>query len=244
MKQRLHKIIANATSFSLRAAEREISLGHVCVNGKKVTEQGMSVDAMRDEITIEGKILRIRSSKTYLKYYKPKKRIVSKSDDRGRKTIWNDLDRYKHKLNSAGRLDYDSEGLLIITNDGELINLLTHPRYHLEKVYMVKIKGSPKDEELMKLQEGTCYEGVTYQPCKMKRKEKVGSHVWFEVTIFEGKNRQIRNMFNSIDYDVVKLKRIAIGPIKLGTLKPGECMKFTFRELSALRTALKIADSG
>lgn len=219
MKRRLHKILARSTELSLRSAEKAISRGEVTVNGQVVTMLGSLADPEADIIKWKGKRIGLPQEKIYLIYNKPKNVLVTKRDPLGRPTIWTDLKKFKDKVNAAGRLDYDSEGLLILTSDGELINRLTHPRHEIRKVYYVKVKGFPSNDELNGLRGGLKYEGVQYRPAEIKFKSKTEDNTWIETRIFEGKNRQVRKMFSAIGHPVLKLKRIAIGPLGLRGLK-------------------------
>ena len=219
MKQRLHKILAASTKLSRRAAEKAISAGEVKVGGHIVTTMGTMADPFQETITWKGKKVRPPQEKIYIIYHKPKRKLVTKSDPEGRPTIWR---QYKDKVNSVGRLDFDSEGLLLLTNDGELLNRLTHPRHEIIKIYQVKIQGEPTEERLEKLRKGVRYRGITYAPAKVRIISKTDAGVWLEFRITEGKNRQLRNMVDAIGHRTQKLKRLAVGPIKLGALKPGE----------------------
>jgi len=234
MKERLHKILAQQTSLSRRSAEEAIKKGEVTLNGKVVNEMGVLADPMKDHIKWKGKRIQVSSQKLYVIYHKPKGKLVTKKDEHGRDTIWSDLKKFKDNLNAVGRLDYDSEGLLILTNDGDLINKLTHPKFHIPKSYNVKVRGVVHRDSVAKIREGITYKGVAYQPAKIRLKSITEKHQWLDITIEEGKNRQIRNMCEAIGHPVLKLKRIAVGPIRLGKLEPGKWKFMTRLEVRNL----------
>lgn len=241
MKQRLHKILAKASELSLRSAEKAIELGQVTVNGRVVTKLGSFADPGVDIIKWKGvSIGNVLEGKIYLAYHKPKSKLVTKSDPQGRSTIWSDLEMFKKSANAVGRLDYDSEGLLIVTNNGELMNRLTHPKYKVKKVYLVKVKGIPAIDEINQLRNGVSYGGEEYQGAEVRLKSRTKLNAWYEVKVSEGKNRQIRNMFLAIGFPVQKLKRIAVGPVRLGELKAGKFRALTGAELKALFNALEL----
>jgi len=234
MKQRLHKILAASTKLSRRAAEKAIEAGEVKVGGHLVKKLGTLADPFQETITWKGKKVRPPQEMIYIAYHKPKRRLVTKSDPEGRPTIWGDLRQYKDKINTVGRLDYDSEGLLLLTNDGELINRLTHPSHEVVKIYQVKIQGEPSRESIEQLRNGIRYHGINYAPAEVKIVSRADSNTWVEFRISEGKNRQLRNMVDAIGHRAQKLKRLSIGPIKLGALRPGEWRVLRRSEREAL----------
>lgn len=236
MKQRLHKILAQSTELSRRAAEKAIVAGEVSVNGSVVTELGVLADPFIDKIRWKGAFVRPADKNIYIVYNKPKRKLVTKKDALGRPTIWDDLRKFKDKVNAVGRLDFDSEGLLILTNDGEFINQLTHPSHEIKKIYNVKVRGVPPEEALDKLRRGLKYQGNEYQPAEITIRSETEENSWFNVVIMEGKNRQIRKMFDAIRHPVLKIKRIAIGPIFLGRLESGRWRFLQPRELKQLST--------
>lgn len=236
MRQRLHKILARSTTLSLRRAESAIAAGEVTINGKVVTKLGTIADPARDSIKWNGKRVELSEKKFYLIYNKPKSCLVTKSDPEGRKTVWDDLAKYKDQVNAVGRLDYDSEGLLILTNDGELINRLTHPKHEIKKVYYVKVRGFPTIIDLNKLKFGLKFRGVRYRPAEAKIKSKTEKHTWVEMIISEGKNRQVRMMFDAIGFPVLKLRRIAIGNLGIRRLKSSEYRHLSAKEVRELKS--------
>lgn len=232
---RLQRMIALTSELSRRSAEEAILKGEVSVNGAIVTELGTSVDITKDRVELLGRELKIRNEFTYLAYFKPKLVVVTKKDPEGRRTIWEDLGDLKNQLNSVGRLDYDSEGLLILTDDGDLINRLTHPKHEIWKSYVVRVKGVPTDEDLARLRNGVKLSDGPTLPAKVKVKSQNDSTMLIELEIREGRNRQIRRMCDEIGYPVISLRRICVGPVKLGTLEPGRWKKLKPDEIAALK---------
>jgi len=196
--------------------------GKVKIDGQVCTNLGTKVDPLKNQIRVDGKLIRYSSKHIYIIYNKPRFELVTKKDERGRRTIWESLSGFKHKLNAAGRLDFDSEGLLILTNDGGLIHRLTHPSFEVEKEYIVKVEGVPREDKLNRLRRGVSIGGVVYSPASITIKKRFTKSTWLLVSLKEGKNREIRKMFEYIGCPVLRLKRIRIGPVKLGNLPPGK----------------------
>jgi len=231
-------MIALASDLSRRAAEDAISRGEVKVNGEVVTTLGSTVDPRRAIVTLSGKPLTLKLKRNYLAYFKPRDVLVTKSDPQGRPTIWDGLAQWKDKLNSVGRLDFESDGLLLLTDDGDFLNLLTHPKHEVWKVYRVRVKGEPSREQLQRLRDGVEIEDGKTLPARVKRVDKGGTNALIEISIREGRNRQVRRMCEAIGHPVIKLRRVAIGPIRLGGLKEGK-----WRHLRANEVAQLIAES-
>jgi len=236
---RLQKLIALATTLSRRAAEDAIKRGEVTVNGAVVTKMGTVIDSAVDKICLKERPLRIPRDKVYLAFYKPRKVLVTRRDPHGRATIWNFLDQWKTKLNAIGRLDYDSEGLLILTNDGSMINALTHPSHEIIKTYFVKVHGVPSTKALSQLKEGVNLSDGKTLPAQLKVVKTTGKNTWLEISIREGRNRQIRRMCEAVGHPVLKLKRIAIGPINLRAMKPGQSKILSQKEIHNLHLFAK-----
>lgn len=236
---RLQKVIADSSELSRRAAEEAISLGEVTVNGRIVKELGTKVDPHKDTIYLRDKLLHVGGGKKiYLVYNKPKNCIVSKKDPEGRPTIWDRMHRrYKEELNSAGRLDYGSEGLIILTNDGELINRLTHPSHEIWKTYEVKVRGIPSPAKLAAMERGMRAEGVQYLPAQAEIIRVEDKYAWLRIKIREGKNRQVRRMCESLGHLVQRLKRTAIGNVTLEGLAPNHSRPLTKEEIKHLHSA-------
>lgn len=226
MKERLQKKIAAAGITSRRKAEELIVNGHVKVNGIVISQLGTLVDD-HDDIQVHGKTIKTQKMLTIM-LNKPAGVLSSVSDDRQRKTVI-DLISHKVRLFPVGRLDYRSTGLLLLTNDGDLAHSLTHPKYHLPKVYHVKIRGSLQASQIALIENGLRTKEEKYQPATIKNVkidlEKKQTH--FDITLYEGKNREIRKMMEHFHHEVLKLNRFQIGPLQLGKLGSGQ-----YRELS------------
>lgn len=225
METRLNKLIAEAGLASRRGADRMIEEGQVTVNGKKVFELGVKVDPNKDTILINGKPLRRAAQKIYLLFNKPKGVITSMEDPVGRPTVADYMDKVPFRVFPVGRLDWDSEGLLLLTNDGDLANKIMHPKEEITKTYLVKLNGQPKPEQIQKLLRGVSIVGGKVSAKhieKIKRQEGSEQYDWYKIVITEGKNRQIRQMFEKIGFDVMKLQRVAIGCLRLGNVDRGD----------------------
>lgn len=233
---RINKYIAECGVASRRNADTLIKEGRVKLNGKTVTELGKDVDELNDTITVDGNKISLPSNFTYILFNKPKGCVCSSNDERGRKTIFDFVNTPQKRLFSVGRLDYDSEGMLILTNDGELSYRLTHPSNEIPKTYTVKIEGEIQEDQLAKLRGRVELPGggVSHH-AKIKVTEKSKEFTKMQVTIYEGKNRQIRRMFESVDKNVVFLKRTAIGDFKLGGLSRGGWRHLTPEEVFYLQ---------
>jgi pseudouridine synthase len=245
-KIRLQKIIANAGLASRREAERLIQDGQVTVNGKVILELGTKVDPEQCHIKVRGQLIRLRTKRVYLALHKPAGIVTTLKDPQGRPTVISLIHGIRERVAPVGRLDYNTEGLLLLTNDGELIHAVTHPRHHIPKVYRVKVKGKPTGEQLKKLRQGIkLHDGVT-SPADIKKIKYFPANTYLEVTIYEGKKRQIRRMFERIGHPVIKLKRIQVGPILLGDLRVGKFRKLDGWEVARLKalTARTSPDKG
>lgn len=233
--ERLQKVIARAGIASRRKAEQLILEGKVTVNGKVVTELGTKVTD-DDRVEVNGLPVE-KEEPVYLLFYKPRGVISSVKDDKGRKVVTDFFPEYPQRIFPVGRLDYDTSGLLIMTNDGEFANLLMHPRYEIDKVYVAKVKGIPERRELKKLEQGVMLEDGMTKPAKIKmlslnKKQKTSI---IELTIHEGRNRQVRRMFDKIGYPVLKLKRERYAFLDLRGLQPGGFRELTPHEVKKLR---------
>ncbi len=230
MLERLNKLIAQAGIASRRGADELIINGEVSVNGQIITEPGTKADAETDHIKVHGKLINSKIAareKAYILLNKPKGYLSSAADPEGRKLV-TDLVKGFGKLHPVGRLDYNTEGLIILTNDGDFTNLVASSKT-IPKVYDVKVKGLPNDNAINKLRKGVRLEdGFKTAPAQIKELKATDKNGWYEVTLYEGHNQQIRKMFDSIGHSVVKLKRIAIGSINYDRLPVG-----AYRELDA-----------
>ncbi|HWP43099.1 MAG TPA: pseudouridine synthase [Blastocatellia bacterium] len=239
MQERLQKIIAAAGIASRRAAEEMIARGEVTVNGRRVTEPGTKADPERDHIKVRGKLINPQLAgreKRYFLVNKPRGYLSSVSDPHNRPLVTDLVPPSVRKgLYPAGRLDFNSEGLIILTNDGELTRLLTQGGV-VEKVYHVKVKGTPSEQQIERLRRGVRIDGARTAPAEIRliERTKEGGNAWYEVTLREGRNQQIRRMFDSINHSVIKLRRVRIGhltergvePGHYRELRPGEFAKF------------------
>jgi 23S rRNA pseudouridine2605 synthase len=273
--ERLQKIIAAAGIASRRKAEEMITSGLVEVNGRTITELGTKADPENDHIRVNGKLLRGAEQHTYLLMNKPKGYVTTVSDPQGRPTVMNLLRGIHARVYPVGRLDYGSEGLLLLTNDGELAHALMKAASHVEKVYLVKIAGMPSEAGLQKLRRGLMIpesrvglasseaqtnaasggptkpgarrarlserQRVRTAPAKI-RMIKESENPWYEVTLIEGKNRQLRKMFEEIGHHVEKIKRVRYGPLTLD-VPPGEFRRLNLDEVRKLKTSVRSSKS-
>jgi len=236
--ERLQKIIAAAGIASRRKAEQLITGGMVSVNGQTITELGSKADPEHDHIRVNGKLLRGAERHIYLLMNKPKGYVTTVRDPEGRPTVMDLLRGINARVYPVGRLDYASEGLLLLTNDGDLAHRLMKAASHVPKTYMVKVAGSPSAENLDRLRGGISIPSergkrVRTAPVKI-RIIRESANPWYEVTIIEGRNRQIRRMFEEIGHHVEKIKRVRYGPLQLD-VHPGEFRKLAPDEVSRLR---------
>jgi len=225
------------------------------VNGKPVTTLGAKATPGVDRIAYQGQLLMMPTRRILIAFHKPRNTMVTANDPQGRETIWEYLKKWKGRINPIGRLDFQTEGLLLLTNDGELQNKLTHPRYHVKKTYQVKVEGIATESQLEKLRRGMMVEGeqmggievtplkspiASAEPVKKVRRKGTNAkplgtqHSWLTVALTEGKYRQIRRMFGAVDLPVIKLKRVRMGPIGLKGLERGDWRELTKDEIMAL----------
>ena len=230
---RLNKFLASAGIASRRKCDEIILSGVVAVNGKVVNELGTTINEKKDKITIEGRVVTLPSSFVYIKLNKPKGYACTTNDEKGRKTIY-DLVDCKERLFSIGRLDYDTEGLIILTNDGDFANRVAHPRYSMEKEYRVTVEGEIKESELAVMRKGVVVDGERMPSAKVEWLSYENGFTKLSVAIDEGQNRQVRRMFEAIGKSIKLLKRVRIGGVKLGGLSRGEYKDLTEKELNLL----------
>ncbi|MEP6887613.1 MAG: pseudouridine synthase [Nitrospirales bacterium] len=235
MEVRLQKVIAASGLASRRKAEEWIAQGRVTINGKIVRELGTRIDPERDHVKVDGRHLKAVEPYAYLLLNKPKGIVSTLNDPEGRPTIDHLLHGVTLRMFPVGRLDFDTEGLMLLTNHGELAQALLHPRYHVAKVYLAKVKGVLNDEEIDQLARGVKLEDGMTAPAIVKKVRKAEENSWLEVTIYEGRKHQIKRMFEVVGHPVLKLKRIKFGPLALGDLLPGEFRYLTDREANTLR---------
>lgn len=230
---RLNKFLAECGLASRRKADDLISGGHVQINGKTVTELGTQVDAAHDRVTVDGKPVKPPTQKLYVIFNKPENVLTTMEDPEGRPTVADYMEQLPVRVFPVGRLDWDTEGLLLLTNDGEFAQKVMHPREEIPKTYLAKLDGIPNEKQLEKLRQGVTIPGGRVkawhvESAKVGDSEKYG---WVKIVIGEGKNRQVRFMFQKIGFDVKKLRRVAIGQLTLGTLQRGE---YAFLDQGAL----------
>jgi 23S rRNA pseudouridine2605 synthase len=238
MQVRLQKLISQAGVTSRRKAEELIQHGHVRVNGKIITELGSKADPTKDEILVDGRRIEPQQQLIAVLLNKPDNTITSVRDPEGRPTVMKYVDDIPVRLYPVGRLDYHTEGLLILTNHGMLAQSIEHPTHAIEKVYVAKVKGVPETAAIEKLRKGIVIEGRRTLPAKIQLLE-TRLNSWIEITIREGRQNQIRKMFEAIQHPVLKLKRVAIGRLRDDSLKPGE---YRFLNAQEIRAFLKLAE--
>lgn len=220
---RLNKLIADAGIASRRAADRIIEEGRVTINGKKVYELGVKVDPKVDHILVDKKPLRNKAENIYILFNKPRGVLTTMEDPLNRLTIKEFIKDLPYRVFPVGRLDWDSEGLLILTNDGDYANKIMHPKSDITKTYLVKVDGQPAPEKIAKLLKGVTIVGGKVAARSVEKVQRGrDQYAWLKIVITEGKNRQIRQMFEKIGFDVLKLQRVAIGRLRLGQLDRGE----------------------
>ncbi len=246
-EERLQKIIAARGIASRRKAEDIIAAGRVTLNGKLVTEQGTKADPERDEICVDGKLLKKRERLVYFLLNKPKGYVTTVSDPEGRPTVVDLLRKCRERVYPVGRLDYASEGLLLMTNDGALAAKLMKAGSHVPKTYRVKVSGKPEEKAIAKLRAGVTIElengrRVKTSPAKIQLVED-GANPWYEVVLIEGRNRQIRRMFEQVGHHVEKIKRVQLGPLVLD-VEPGKFRELTNGEVEKLKSAAEGSKEG
>ncbi len=240
-QERLQKIIAHAGVSSRREAEAMIREGRVTLNGRVVTELGTRADPDRDHIKVDGKLIRSAEPHRYILLYKPKEVMTTVEDPQGRRTVIDLVRGIRERIYPVGRLDFHSEGLVLLTNDGELAFKVSHPTHGSVKTYSVKVRGVPDDRMVDKLRRGITIDGKRTLPCDIERMRTTGKNddegnSWFEVKLREGRTQQIRKMFQFIGHPVSKLRRVAIGPISDPKLTPGVWRELTKQEVKMLET--------
>ena len=219
---RLQKYMAMCGVAARRKCEEIIAAGRVAVNGETITQMGTQVED-GDVVTLDGRIITPEEEKRYILYHKPAGEVTTVSDDKGRETVMDRFADFPVRLYPVGRLDYDSEGLLLLTNDGELAQRLTHPSCEVDKVYLARVTGNPSNDALDRLRRGVY----------MVRDESLFSDIL--VTIHEGRNRQVRRMFDSVGHKVLLLRRVRFGPLELGDLRRGEWRELSAEEIARLQ---------
>ena len=234
MKDRLQKIIAAAGLASRRQAETWITAGRVTVNGR-TAELGESADPQIDKILVDGKALSTQTTLYYVLLNKPSGYVTSRQDPQGRACVIDLVKDLPVRLNPVGRLDLTTEGLLLLTNDGDLAYRLTHPSHEIDKTYLVRVRGELDPVARKKLEMGMLLDDGMTAPAQINHLRRSSSHSWFVITIHEGRNRQVRRMCEALGYPVSRLMRIRLGFLELGRLKSGEYRLLTGEEVAKLR---------
>lgn len=242
MEVRLQKFIADCGICSRRKAEEMIAAGKVRVNGK-VASIGDKVDPARDKVMAGSKKVIAANARrnVYIMLHKPRGYITTMSDEQGRKCVAELVSDYHTRVFPVGRLDKDSEGLLLMTNDGEFANFISHPRSHVSKTYRVTLRGKTDDETVAKLQTGIMLDGQKTLPCEVIIISRAEDRSVLQITLFEGRNRQIRRMCEACGLEVIRLKRTHIGRVKLGMLKVGDYRELTSDEVRSLTASAQAA---
>ena len=239
MEVRLQKLIAGTGLASRRKSEELISSGRVMINGRVVKELGTKVDPDRDHVKVDGKHLRAAQPYVYLILNKPKNVMSTLDDPEGRPTVKDLLHGVTVRVFPVGRLDFDSEGLMLLTNHGDLAQALLHPRYHVPKTYLIKVKGVLDDAKIELLERGVKLEDGFTAPAKVNKVSRAESNSWLEVTIHEGRKHQVKRMVEAVGHSVIKLVRTRMGPLLLGDLAPREYRFLTDREANRLRALVE-----
>ena len=233
---RLQKYMAHCGVGSRRKCEELIKQGRVYVNREKVTEMGVQVDVEKDEVRLDqNQILKLEEQKVYILLYKPRATITSVSDPYGRKTVLEHIDWKGSRIYPVGRLDYDTEGVLILSNDGKFAYEMTHPKFEVEKEYYCVVQGSPDQKAINQLRRGVEINGFITSPAEVTPIEQQEKHSIFRVIIHEGKKRQVRRMFEAIDHPIIYLRRERFGCLTLKGLQSGEWRELTKQELGKLK---------
>ena len=232
--ERLQKLIAESGYCSRRKAEELIKQGKVILNGNVVTELGTKA-SFNDEILVEGNTITYEEKAYYL-FYKPRSVVCTTKDDKGRKTVLDFFDDIEQRIYPVGRLDYDTTGLLLLTNDGEFANLMMHPKNKIDKFYVAKVKGIITPEEVKTLKKGLVLDNKKIVPTRVKAKkiDKKSFTSIVEITVHDGINHEVKRLLESVNHEVIKLKRESFGFLTLGTLKSGEKRKLTPKEVKQL----------
>ena len=241
-EERLQKILARAGVASRRKAEQMLVEGRVTVNGQIITELGSKADLDRDHIKVDGKLLRPPKRMVYIALNKPKEYVTTMSDPQRRATVMDLVKGVKERVYPVGRLDYHSEGLILLTNDGDFANRITAARTHIQKTYVVKVTGELTFEQERQFREGVAIHGRKTAPAQIKLLNH-NENPWYEVKLIEGRQHQIRLMFKHFGVLVEKLRRVKIGFLELTGLKPGEWRYLTDREVEKFRRVLKMDEA-
>jgi len=235
MMERLQKVLAKAGIASRRESEKLIEEGRVMVNSKIVTQLGTKVDPTRDAIQVDGKRISLKKPYRYLLLYKPAGYLTTFKTEEPKPTLADLLPKIPARVFPVGRLDFNSEGLVFLTDDGELAYLLQHPKFEVPKVYEVRVHGIPDEAALSRLSKGVRLEDGKTGPARIELIRKTGKNAWLRMILFEGKKREVRRMCEAIGHPVSRLRRIALGPLTLRGLQKGEYRYLTSEEIASLK---------
>lgn len=235
MQIRLNKFLAQAGVASRREVDRLIAEGKIKVNGRVVQTLGTKIDDQKDRVEVGGKPVKRGEGMAYLMLNKPPGYLVTLKDPFKRPTVKELLPSLKERVFPVGRLDYDSEGLLLFTNDGELAHRLAHPRYKIPKNYLVDVKGMPDPSKISRLEKGIVLDGKKTAPARIAKLRDSSKKTLFQVEIYEGRKREVKRMFEAVGHRVLHLKRVGFGGIRLGKLRTGKWRFLTQREVSSLQ---------
>jgi 23S rRNA pseudouridine2605 synthase len=236
---RLQKILSETGVASRRQAEELIREGRVTVNGR-LARIGDKADPSKDHIKMDGKLVASPAAKAYLMLHKPKQVVTTAEDPEGRPVVMDLLKSKLPRLFPVGRLDYDAEGILLLTNDGEMAHRLSHPSFQVPRTYWVKVKGKPTPEEVRRLSRGITLEDGPTAPCRIAPRREARENAWLEMTLREGRNRQVKRMWERMGYPVLKLRRVSFAGLSLGSLKPGEYRHLRPSEVEKLKRMTKL----
>lgn len=244
--ERLQKIIARAGLASRREAERWIEEGRITVNGTVVRKLGTQADPVKDSIKVDGKRIRSAAAPLYYAFHKPAGVITTLNDPQHRPDLTPYLARLgdKRRIYPVGRLDYNTTGLLLLTNDGDLALRLSHPRFGVRRVYRAKLSACPSPEDFARLRQGIRLEDGIAGPAWGRIVEKLKTNAWVEIELQEGRKREVRRMFEALGYFVEKLVRVRVGPVELGRLAPGELRPLSQSEIKSLQIAVGLMKPG
>jgi pseudouridine synthase len=235
MKERLQKIISRAGIASRRKAEELIIDGRVRVNNEIIIELGSKADITKDRITIDGEAISSPENRVYLILNKPSGYICSRNDPENRPTVLDLIKNINERIFPVGRLDYDTEGLIVLTNDGDFSQILQHPSSNIPRTYLVKVKEIPKEEDLARLRQGIYIDKIKTNEAKIKIVNKLPKNAWLEVVLWEGRNRQIKKMFEAIGHRSLRIVRTEFGPISLKNLAQGTFRFMNRKEINDVR---------
>lgn len=234
MPERLQKILSRAGVSSRRTAERLIADGRISVNGVVVTQPGTKADPRKDDIRVDGRLISVETEKVYVMLHKPQGYVTTLSDPQGRPIVTDLVNGVMERVYPVGRLDYDSEGLLLLTNDGDFAQRLQHPRYGMPKRYRVKVEGGVQKAEFKALESGIDLPDGRFAPADVRLEKVNRGSTWLSLTITDGRNRVIRRAFDSLGHSVVRLVRVAVGDLGLDSLAEGAWRALTPREVERL----------